>query len=140
MKFAHKQLGMSYLEVLIAIIILTIALPAALQTLTQAVNHSRLYAHSVDAVGKLKSTMETVLNESYGDLDAAGIAAGSPTTLTTYSDSVGTDHRALVYLWRYDGDNADADNDPFTGVDAELLWIKVEIENSPHSFETLLTP
>ncbi len=140
MNIPQKQLGMAYLEVLIAIILLTIALPAALQTLTQAVNHSRLYVNSVEAASKLKSTMETVLNESYSDLDAAGIAAGSPTTFTTYSDSAGTNHRALVYLWRYDGDNADADNDPFTGVDADLLWVKVEIENSPHSFETLTTP
>ena len=53
---------------------------------------------------------------------------------------MGTPYRALVYLWRYDGDNADADNDPFTGIDPELLWMKVEIENSPLSFETLLTP
>ena len=43
----------------------------------------------------------------------------------------------LVYLSLYDGDNADADDDPFTGTDADLLWIRVEIDGSVLSLQTV---
>ena len=37
----------------------------------------------------------------------------------------------------YDGDNLDADNDPFTGTEADLLWIRLDIEDSVHTLETI---
>jgi type II secretory pathway pseudopilin PulG len=141
MMFSKRtQHGLTYLEVLIAVVILVIAMPAALATLSHAVNQSRLYVGSVESAAKLKSTMEMMLNVAFSDLDAEALSVGSPTVATSYSESAGTPNRALVYLSRYDGDNADVDDDPFTGVDADLLWIKVAIENRAHSFETVLTP
>ena len=38
---------------------------------------------------------------------------------------------------RYDGDNADGDDDPLTGTDDGLLHVRVEIEDTVYVFETL---
>ena len=43
----------------------------------------------------------------------------------------------MVLLSGYDGDNADADDDPFTGTDAGLLWVQVQVEATSHARETL---
>ena len=59
------------------------------------------------------------------------------TVPTSYSDVSGSTDRRLVYIAKYDADNADADDDGFTGVDDEILWVRVEIENTPFEFETL---
>ena len=56
---------------------------------------------------------------------------------TSYSELAGSPGRLLVYLSNYDGDNADADGDPFTGTEPDLLWIRVEIEDSVHALETV---
>ena len=43
----------------------------------------------------------------------------------------------LVYLSLYDGDNLDGDNNPLTGADPDLIWIRVEIEDSVQSLQTV---
>ena len=75
--------------------------------------------------------------EPFSDLSDAAIVAGSPTTPTTYSDAAGPADRILVYLSPWDGDNADADDDPFTGTEADLLWIRVEIDGSVLALQTI---
>ena len=45
----------------------------------------------------------------------------------------------LIYLSLYDGDNLDADDNAFTGTEADLLWIRVDIEGTVHSLETITT-
>ena len=42
-----------------------------------------------------------------------------------------------MYVTGYDGDNLDGDNDPFTGADPGLLWIRVEIENTRFAYQAL---
>ena len=88
----------------------------------------------------LLDKMEWLLSQPFDELDAAAQAAGSESTASSYSDSITTtDGRSLtrnVYLSRYDGDNLD-DSNPFTGTDEGLLWIRVVIEGTPLSFETL---
>ena len=88
----------------------------------------------------LLDKMEWLLSQPFNDLDAAAQAAGSESTASSYSDTITTsDGRRLirnVYLSRYDGDNLD-DSNPFTGTDEGLLWIRIVIEGTPLSFETL---
>jgi hypothetical protein len=86
---------------------------------------------------RLTSRLEELLAEPFVELSDAAIAAGAPTTATSFSDAVGPPGRLLVYLSLYDGDNADADSDPFTGTDADLLWIRVDIEDSVHTLQTI---
>ena len=54
------------------------------------------------------------------------------------SDPGGTENRRKVFIGRYDGDNADADDDPFTGVDDGLLWVRVRIDGTHYDVETLI--
>jgi hypothetical protein len=79
--------------------------------------------------------MEEVLARSFAELAAEEVAAGGAPS--AYSDGAGAPDRRLVLLSRYDGDNADGDDDPFTGKDAGLLWVRVEIEGTDHVLETL---
>ncbi len=45
--------------------------------------------------------------------------------------------RRLVFISRYDGDNADTDDNPFTGTEADLLWLRVEIEGTASALQAL---
>ncbi|MCH9672344.1 MAG: hypothetical protein K0U93_12930, partial [Gammaproteobacteria bacterium] len=60
------------------------------------------------------------------------------TTPSGFSDAAGASPRRLVYVSRYDGDNADGDSDPFTGTDPELIWVQVSIEGAGQSIQTLV--
>ena len=134
---ATSQRGFSYVEVLVATMLLAVALvPAvdAVRTATQFQNDSpgdatRLY--------HLNAKLERVLAEPFSQLDRTALAAGSIAAPTAYSDTSGAANRRLVYMTRYDTDNADADNDPLTGGDPDLLWIRVELEGTGQRLETL---
>ncbi len=133
-----RQSGLSYVEVLLAVLLLTIVLAPALETLQTAFTGATVHQEVVAWQGQLTSRMDELLAEPHSDLDAAAQAAGSPTTPTGYSDSAGLPDRTLVYLSRYDGDNADGNGDPFdSGMDEGLLWIRVAIENTPYELTTL---
>lgn len=130
------QTGFSYVEALIAVVLVAVCLAPAVQALqsgTIAASTTRLVA---DDTAHLKSKMEQVLAQPFADLDSAAQTAGSFSVATSYSDPVGA-RRRVVYLSRYDVDNADADNDRFTGTEAGLLWVKVVLEGSTASLATL---
>ena len=86
---------------------------------------------------RLTSRLESVLTESFVELEAAALAVGGPATPSSYSDPPGDPGRILVYLSQYDADDQDSDGDPFTGTDARIIWIRVESEGSVHSLETV---
>jgi len=132
------QRGWSYVEVLIATVLLALALVPALEATQTALLGAAVHEQHATDRHRLSARVEELLAQPFVDLDAAATAAGGPTVATTYSDGVGTASRRLVFLSPYDGDNADADNDPFTGTDPGLLWIKVEIENTVIALETLI--
>ncbi len=139
-KAAHRMAGFSYIELLVATIILTLALIPALDGLSSGIQGSRLHeAHAMD-FNHLTAKLEEVLAEPFTNLDAAALAAGDKDTPSSYSDSVTTaDGRSLtrqVFLARYDGDNID-DSDPFTGGDAGLIWVKVQLAGTAHAVECL---
>lgn len=133
-----RQDGLTYLEVLIAAVLLALTLVPALDALLVAVSGTSVHESYVVDHNRLNSRMEEVLADPFSDLDAEAQAVGSPTTPTAYSDAGGTPGRLLVFLARYDGDDADADGDPFTGGDAGLLWVQTAIENTDYNLETLI--
>ena len=45
-----------------------------------------------------------------------------------------------VFIWRYDVDNADNDDDPYTGGEADLLWLSIASEDGTFRIQTLLSP
>lgn len=135
-----RQGGFSYVEILVATVLIAITLVPAMEALEAGIQAGGVHAVEAESRYRLVAKMEEVLAESFPSLLLAATAAGSPTTATSYSDAAGIRQRRLVYLSLYDGDNADGDGDPFTGADADLMWLRIEIENSNHVIETLTGP
>lgn len=137
----HKsQQGVSYIEVVIATAILTISLIPAMDALLAAQLGNRINAELQQQHYALVDKFERTISESFSALDTE--ALGLPdnnTPSTVYSDSMTLPNRRLVYIQRYDGDNADNDNNPFTGGDEGLLWLRVEVQGSNLSKETLVS-
>jgi Tfp pilus assembly protein PilV len=137
----RKMAGLTYLEVLVATMLLVTALLPALEALGPSVAGTAVLENLTEDHYQLNARLEAVLAEPFADLDAAAVAAGSPTTPSSYSDvytyADGRQITRSVFLSRYDGDNADADDDPFTGTDADLLWVRVEIPESALDIDAL---
>ena len=132
------QRGFTYAEVLLATILIAITLVPALEALSGGLGGVAVARGSNELSLRASSRMEEVMSLDWATLDSAALAAGSATTPTSLSDGVSVLDRRLVYLAHYDGDNADADNDPFTGADADLIWVKVSIENAGHELSSLV--
>lgn len=138
MRYVTRQAGLSYVEALLAVVILALALVPAVETLQTAFTGAAVQESVVLWQQQLASRMEDVLAEPFASLNEAAQAAGSETAPSSYSDAAGGPDRVLVFLSPYDGDNADADNDPFTDTDEGLLWARVTIENTPYELTTLV--
>ncbi len=131
----RRESGFSYAEVLVATLLLAVSLVPALEALQTGILASSIDESLTRLHYHLTSKMEEVLAESFPALEAAEAAAGGAPT--SYSDAVASPDRRLVFLSPYDGDNADADDDPSTGTDDGLLLVRVEIEASAHAVESL---
>jgi len=135
--------GLSYVEVLVAVALITLVLVPALDALSPGLTGSGIHKATAEDHYPLIAKLEQMLIEPYGQLNSAANAAGSPTTPTSYSDvytyASGREAVRNVYIARYDGDNADADDDPFTGTDDGLLWVQVAIPGSGMSIESLVS-
>jgi hypothetical protein len=135
--------GFSYVEVLIAVVLIVIALVPALDALIPGVAGSGIHETLAEDHYQLTGKLEQVLVEPFGRLNSAANAAGSPTTPTSYSDvftyADGRQIVSNVFIARYDADNADGDDDPFTGTDDGLLWVQAMIAGSGLSIESLVS-
>ena len=132
-----RQHGASYIEILVATVLIAVSLIPASEALRSATASSSIYANYSVQNYRLLAKMEEVLAKSYFSLETEAAAAGSETVATVFSDAVATTGRRLVFLSPYDADNADADNDPFTGTEANILWVRVQIEDSALVLESL---
>ncbi len=137
MKQRLRQSGLTLVEVLITMALLTVLLVPAMRALHTSVTGSSVHSDLATNQFRLVSRMEELLAEPFGALEAAAVAAGSPTVATSYSETAGPPGRLIVYLSHFDGDNADADDDPFTGTDPGLLWIRVQAEDTVHELHTI---
>ncbi len=137
----NLQSGFSYAELLIATLLITIMLIPALEAMQSGILGSGLHTELAREHYRISEKMEQTLARPFDQLLTQADLVADPTVLipAPYSDSAGTQSRRLVYLSRYDGDNADTDNDNFTGTDNGLIWVRVAIEGRPHSLETLVS-
>ncbi len=136
---SKQQRAISYLEVLIATVIIAISLVPALDAMKPGIDGSNLHQDRTRITFILKGKLERVLAEPFTRLQAAATAAGSETTETSYSDA-GAIVPHAVYIWPYDADNADGDDDVFTGGEDDLLWIRVVATGDNQALETLVSP
>jgi type II secretory pathway pseudopilin PulG len=133
----RREAGYSYVEVLVTTTLIAVVLVPALDGLSSGIQGAGIHVELIEEQSHLASGFADVLAQPFGLLDTEALTVGDPTIPTSYSDAPGTPLRRLVYLARYDGDDADGDGDRFTGGDDGLLWVRVEIENTPLSLETL---
>lgn len=148
-----RQSGLTYVEVLIATVIIVVALVPALDALHTEMLGTQIYRSSSTEHYAAAARMEELLAEQYGALVSAAAAAGDQLTPSSYSDAPATPNRRLVFLGLYDADNADGDNDsftvpdpnldgdndPFTGFNG-LVWVRVAIDGSAATLESLSAP
>ena len=135
----RRQRGFGYIEALVAVVLLAIAIVPALDALSNAMRGAPTADRDDDLWQAVANKLSDVAGTRFDDLDSAATTAGSATTASSLSDASGTTPRVMVYLSRYDGDNADGDNDPFTGTDADLIWIRAAITDPPVEMTTLVT-
>lgn len=135
----HRIAGLSYIEVLIAIALIMVTLIPAIEALGPAVQGSGLHESQTSRQYALQAKLENILAQSFNKLDDEAQAISDHTVAsTTFSDPSSESERCLVFLSRYDGDNIEpADNDPFTDTDAGLLWVRIELDGTGYSIETL---
>lgn len=135
-----RQRGVSYIEVLVASAIIAVSLVPAMEALNASMKSSQLSETAQQRNFLLTDKYEEVLAQSFDALDAEAESLANQTTPSpVFSDPAGVPNRRLVYLQRYDADNVDNDNNPFTGGDAGLCWVRVEIANSSVSRTVLVS-
>lgn len=141
-------MGFSYVEVLVATVLIAVSVAPALEALQTGIRGADIDESLSLQHYCLVSKLEQVLAESFGSVISAAEAAGAANTASSYTDSVCTSQRRLVYLSLYDGDadpftitdpDDDGDANPFTGDTANLLWVRVEIENTALAMESLMS-
>lgn len=141
LKARLTQVGFSYVEVLIATVLIAVSLVPALDALQAGLKGSEVQAEYIEDHFYLTDKMEAVLAEPFNNLFAAATPEGAVVTAGSYSDTVttplGRTVTRQVFLRPYDGDNTDADADPFTGTDPGLLWVQVVIDGTAYSVESL---
>ena len=135
---SRGQTGLTLVEVLVAVALLSLMLVPAISALQTAVVGADVHGDVATSHYRLAARLEELLAEPYTDLSDAAIVAGGPTTPSSYSEPAGPPGRLLVYLSLYDGDDADSDGDPFTGTDPDLLWIRVQIDGSVHELQSVI--
>lgn len=135
-----RAAGFSYTEMLVATFLIAMVLTPTIESLSSGIQSSNLHVTRAADYYLLTGRLEEVLAISFEELEQLADAAGGPTAIVTaYSDTAGTPGRRVVHLARYDGDNADADNDPFTGADEGLLWVQVQLEDTSVVLHTLIS-
>jgi type II secretory pathway pseudopilin PulG len=144
----QKQHGFSYVEVLVAMFILTITIMPAMEGIQSGIQGAGIHESLTRQHYALIKRMEEVQADSYLNMLAAAQTATNATTPSSYSDPSGQADRILVFLALYDTDanplilvdpNNDSDGDIYTGDSSNLLWLRVELENSALHLETLIS-
>lgn len=134
-----RQAGFSYIEVLVATVLVVVTLVPAMDALRPGLEGSALHKQRTEEHYAIFGKMEEVLVEPFTSLDSAAFAAGAASTPTAYSDVSSGGLTRNVFIWRYDIDDADGDADVFTGGEDDLLWVSVSLSGSDRSLETLLS-
>lgn len=130
--------GFGYIEALISIVLVALILVPTMESLQPVMQRATVHEAASSAHYGLKAKLEETLSLPYAELLAEAQVVGNPQTPSTlYSDAVAAPGRRLVYLANIDADNADVDDDPLTGVETDLLWIKVAVANSHHLLESV---
>lgn len=129
---SRRNGGFSYIEVLVAVGLLTVALVPAMNALQSGITGSTQHATNAADQHRLRAKLEEVLAKPFSSLYALTYASGGNSAATAHaalSDPVGPQRR-LVYLYRSTGS-------ALSSADTGLLHIAVAHENGGATLETL---
>jgi type II secretory pathway pseudopilin PulG len=133
-----RMAGFSYVEVLVATVLIALTLVPAIEALQPAMQGTGIHASETVRHFHLTAKLEEVLAEPFSTLDDEAQVLSDPTAPSpNYSDAPGANDRRRVYLARYDADNADGDGDVFSDTDEGLLWVRIELEGTSQAIECL---
>lgn len=127
----RRRAGFSYVEVLIATVLVTLALVPILEALEVGVRAGVVHEEELTRHYRARTRMEEVLARPFGELVAEEQAAAGGASV--YSDAPGTPERRIVLLSTFD---ADDDGQP----DENILHVRVEVEATTHALEALTAP
>lgn len=133
-----RQNGLSYVEILVAIVLISIALVPAMEALVPAISGSVIYRSETERHYHLAAKLEEVLALPYAQLDEEALAVVNETTASTlFSDADPSDSRRLVFLSRYQPADSVTPVAVFTTDDIGMLWVRVQLEGSEFYLESL---
>ena len=132
------QSGLSYIEVIVATLLIAVALVPMMEALGPGLQGAQIHRDQAEVNFVLSGKLERVLAEPFADLDAAATAAGHYKNPTVYSDT-GASVPHQVFIWHWDADNADADDDGLTGGDDDILWVRVATADGLTDLQTLIS-
>ena len=78
------------------------------------------------------------IRSSWGEAEVQLPLPGDFNVATSYSDLAATVPHE-VFIWRYDVDNADNDDDVFTGGEDDILWLRVATVDGLTDLQTLIS-
>ena len=135
----RKMAGLTYVEVLVATALIAVTLLPAIDALKPAAQGMSFHEAQTVRHFALTALLEEVRARPFSELDTEAVTINDPAVASTmYSDLPATNNRRLVYLSRYDADNADGNGNFFdAGMDEGLLWVRVEIEATDQAIEGL---
>lgn len=125
--------GISYVEVVVATAVLTVALVPALDALRAGMAGTTVHATEAATRQRLSAKMEEILARPFNSLYRLTYATGGnqPTEVQAeLSDAPGSPGRRIVNLYRVDGATA-------SSADTGLLRIRVSFEDGGAPLETL---
>ena len=132
----HSHSGYAYLEVLIAALVLSIALVSASDALREVVRHTQQVRTLMQTNYSAQALLETVLTKPYTTL-AAELSVTAPEA-SSFSDPVATPQRRIIYILPFDADNADADDNHFSGAESHMIRVQVVSEQNGVEFTTVM--
>ncbi len=130
--------GYSYVEVLVAAIILAGALVPASGALRDVLHASTLSRELLALQYEAFGAFEMLQTAPFGQLDGQAQATGGTTPSTLYSEPASTPNRMLVWVAPHDLDNADGDGNALTGVDDGVVRLWLEMEGTTIRYETVI--
>ncbi len=134
--YPRKESGFSYVEILLAMVLLLILLVPAMDALSSGLMGS--VVPQAEREARLREKMEEVLSRPYSELRAATYVAGgnSDTAIkTAYADASGATNRRLVIFYR-----CNTTTHALSSADTGLIRVKVyyQADGDAAAMETLV--
>lgn len=130
---ANKQSGLTYVETLMAVVLLVVCLAPMLQSITNVLAQEASMAEMVKNSSCIREAMEKTMADSFSNLQSNANSThssgvfGTPISAYSLAPSEGCQYQRNVYILRY------APNlpDPFSSPKNDMLYIRVEQTDTP---------